>query len=178
VQRVAVVGNSGSGKSTLGRALAATIRSDFIELDSIFHQPGWQPLDTDEFRRRISTIAAADSWVIDGNYGAVRPLIWARADTIVWLDLPRGRVMRQIVWRTLRRLARRQVLWNGNRERWQNFLSLDPQQSVIAWSWQKHADYRRRYGEAMNDPANAHLSFVRIRSRQELRALLQRGGSL
>lgn len=172
MQRVAVVGNSGSGKSTLGRTLAATIGTDFIELDSIFHQPGWQPLDADEFRRRVATIAADDSWVIDGNYGAVRPLIWARADTIVWLDLPRGRVLRQIIWRTLRRLARRQVLWNGNRERWRNFLSLDPQQSVIAWSWRKHEDYRRRYGEAMNDPANGHLSFVRIRSRRELRALL------
>ena len=82
--------------------------------------------------------------MIDGNYSAVRPIVWARADTVVWLDLPKRTVMRQIIWRTLRRAAR-QELWNGNRERWRNFFSLDPEESVIAWAWHKHGEYRAEY---------------------------------
>ena len=117
VQRVSVVGNSGSGKTTLGAALGRAMGVPHLELDSVFHQPDWEPLDRDEFRRRVGEFVAADRWVVDGNYSSVRDLIWARADTVVWLDLPRHRVMRQILWRTIRRVALRKELWNGNRER-------------------------------------------------------------
>jgi adenylate kinase family enzyme len=81
-----------------------------LELDSVFHQPGWIPLPEDEFRRRAADAAAGDSWVIDGNYSTVQPLIWKRADTVVWLDLPRRTVMRRVTWRTVRRAAFRAEL--------------------------------------------------------------------
>jgi adenylate kinase family enzyme len=172
MQRIAVVGNSGSGKSTLAKALATRLDIDHTEIDAIYHQADWQPLAEPEFVARIDSATAGERWVVDGNYSAVRGLIWARADTIVWLDLSRPAVMRQIVWRTLRRVGQRQELWNGNRERWRNFFSLDPKVSVIAWSWHRHSTYRDRYGAAMTDPANAHLTFVRLRSRADVRALL------
>ena len=82
-----MVGVSGSGKSTLGRDLAARLGVRYTELDAIFHQPGWIPLGDEEFRRRVTGIASGDGWVIDGNYSAVQPLVWVRADTVVWLDL-------------------------------------------------------------------------------------------
>ncbi len=144
----------------------------FVELDSIFHQPGWAPLPAEEFRRRVAEIAAADGWVIDGNYSAVRPLVWDRADTVLWLDLPRRTVMRQVAWRTLRRVAGRTELWNGNRERWANLLTWDPEESIISWAWHQHTVYRDRYAVAAADPAHAHLNFVRLRSRPEIRRFL------
>jgi adenylate kinase family enzyme len=172
MRRVSVVGNSGSGKSTLAKTLAARLAVPHIELDAIFHQPGWTPLPAEEFAGRVGAAAAADGWVIDGNYSAVRPLVWARADTVVWLDLPRAVVMRGIIWRTLRRAVSRAELWNGNREPWQNFFRRDPEASVIAWSWYRHAVYRERYAAAALDPAWAHLRFVRITSRHDLREFL------
>jgi len=172
VRRVSVVGNSGSGKSTLARELAAILEVPHVELDGLNHQPGWEPLPKDEFQRIVAAKAAEDGWVIDGNYSTVRPLVWARADTVAWLDLPKSTVMRQIVWRSLRRVAGRQELWNGNRERWQNFFSWDPEQSVISWAWHKHAEYRARYSAAAADPINAHLRFVRLASRREVARFL------
>ena len=172
VRRVSVVGNSGSGKSTLARELAAILEVPHVELDGLNHQPGWEPLPKDEFRRVVAAKAAEDGWVIDGNYSTVRPLVWARADTVAWLDLPKSTVMRQIVWRSLRRVGGRQELWNGNRERWRNFFSWDPEQSVISWAWHKHAEYRARYSAAAADPVNAHLRFVRLASRREVARFL------
>jgi adenylate kinase family enzyme len=169
VRRLSVVGNSGSGKSTVAVALAARLGVPCVELDSIFHQPGWTELPLDEFRARVAEAAAGDAWVIDGNYSAVRDLVWARADTVVWIDLPRPVVMRRVVARTVRRAARRQELWNGNREPWSNFLTLDPERSIIMWAWTQQGPYRRRYEAAMADPAWAHLRFVRLRSPAEIR---------
>jgi adenylate kinase family enzyme len=172
VRRVSVVGNSGSGKSTLARELAAVIGATHLELDGVFHQPGWAPLDADEFRRVVAAAAAGDRWVMDGNYSAVRPIVWDRADTVVWLDLPRRTVMRQIVGRTLRRVVTREELWNGNREPFGNLLRWDPQESVISWAWHNHAKYRDRYAAAAAEPANAHLTFVRLTSRRDISRFL------
>ena len=174
MQRVSVVGTSGSGKSTLGAALAKRLGADFLELDSVFHQPGWEPLPDEEFRRRVGDAVAGERWVIDGNYSSkVRDLIWARADTVVWLDLPKRIVMRRIIWRSFRRAAWRVELWNGNREHWRNLFSLDKEESIITWAWQTHAANRVKYAAAMADRANATLHFVRLKNPAEVRRFLR-----
>ena len=174
MQRVSVVGTSGSGKSTLGAALAKRLGADFLELDSVFHQPGWVPLPDEEFRRRVGDAVAAERWVVDGNYSSkVRDLIWARADTVVWLDLPKRIVMRRIIWRSFRRAAWRTELWNGNREHWRNLFSLDKEESIITWAWQMHAANRVKYAAAMADGANAELHFVRLKNPAEVRRFLR-----
>jgi len=173
VRRVSVVGTSGAGKSTLGAALAARLGVDFLELDSVFHQPGWVPLPREEFRERVADAVAAERWVIDGNYSMVRDLVWARADTVVWLDLPKRTVMRQVIWRSFRRAAARVELWNGNRERWRNFFALDKEESVISWAWQTHATTRAKFEGAMADPENSHLRFVRLTTPAAVRRFLR-----
>jgi adenylate kinase family enzyme len=168
VRRISLVGVSGSGKTSVGRQLAAALDVPFIELDSLFHQPGWTDLPHDEFRRRVSETLTADAWVVDGNYSAVQDLVWQRADTVVWLDLPRRVVMRRIIRRTVRRTVTRERLWNGNREPISNFVRLNPDKNIIRWAWVKHAEYVERYDAAMHDAAFAHLRFVRLCSQTEI----------
>jgi adenylate kinase family enzyme len=172
MRRVSVVGVPGSGKTTVGRQLAASLGVPFVELDSIFHQPGWVDLPVDDFRKRVTEALTAPAWVVDGNYSAVRDLVWQRADTVVWLDLPRRRVMYRIILRTVRRALTRERLWNGNREPLSHFYRLDPAKNIIRWTWVKYADYIERYGTAMQDPAYSHLTFVRVRSQDEVDAFL------
>jgi adenylate kinase family enzyme len=167
VRRVSVVGNSGSGKTTVATAIAAALGVPHLELDAVFHQPNWQPLERDVFRTRVAEFIAADGWVVDGNYSAVADLVWRRADTVVWMDLPRHRIMRQLIGRTLRRMVTRAELWNGNTEPLSNLFRLDPKESILRWAWTQHGKYVERYGAAQHDPANRHLTFVRLRSRAE-----------
>jgi adenylate kinase family enzyme len=173
VQRISVVGNSGSGKTTLAMELAAAMGVPHLELDSIFHQPGWQPLELELFRKRVDEFTTGPAWVVDGNYTVVRDIVWSRADTVVWLDLPRSRVMRRVVRRTLRRTTTRAELWNGNQEPLSNLFRLKPQESIIAWAWTQHHMYIARYLGAQSDPANSHLRFVRLNTPAEVAAFLR-----
>jgi len=172
VRRVSVVGNSGAGKTRLAAAVADALSVPHLELDAVFHQPGWQPLDRAVFRARVAEFIAADGWVVDGNYSAVRDLVWQRADTVLWLDLPRHRIMRQLTARTLRRMLTRSELWNGNTEQLRNLLRMDPEQSILRWAWTQHGKYVERYNAAQQDPAYQHLSIVRLPDRAAVTALL------
>ncbi|TDD04189.1 adenylate kinase [Nonomuraea deserti] len=157
-----MVGNSGSGKSTLAAGLAELLGVPWLELDSIFHMAGWTPRPAEEFRADVDRFTAAVGWVVDGNYSAVRDLVWSRADTVVWLDLPRRTMMRRLLGRTLRRMATGAELWNGNKESFR-FL-LDKDESILWHAWTGHTRLRELFREAAADPANAHLTFVRIAS--------------
>ncbi|WP_278260541.1 hypothetical protein [Nocardia sp. AG03] len=75
------------------------------------------PLPPEEFRAAVTEQIAPESWVADGAYhGKLGSLVWERADTVVWFDLPKPQVMAQIVRRSVRRVLTREELWNGNRE--------------------------------------------------------------
>ena len=167
-----MVGNSGSGKTTLAGSLAAALGLPHLELDAVFHQRGWQPLDRTIFRERVDEFTLAPGWVVDGNYSAVRDIVWSRADTVIWLDLPRWRVMRRVIGRTLRRMATRAELWNGNREQWRNLFG-PPEESIIVWAWTNHGPSHDRYLAARADPANAHLTFVQLRTGKQVTTLLR-----
>jgi len=167
-----VVGCTGSGKTTLAVDLASALDAPHVELDAFFHQPDWTPLDDAEFRDRVAEATEAPRWVVDGNYSAVREVVWGRADTVVWFDLPYATVMGRTVRRTVRRTVTRQELWNGNREPFSNLWSLNPETSIIAWAATRHKVYRRRYSAAEQDPRWDHLRFVRLRSQADADALL------
>jgi adenylate kinase family enzyme len=113
--------------------------------------------------------AAISAPFIDGNYRAVivDGVGWKRADTVIWFDLPRHVVMRQVITRSLRRAFTRDELWNGNREELRNLFSWDPTASIIRWAWTQHAKYLERYGSAMLDERYAHIRFIRLRSHHD-----------
>jgi adenylate kinase family enzyme len=164
---MSVVGCSGSGKTTLASALARLLGAPHIELDAIFHQPGWTELPRDEFRHRVDQATSSKSWVVDGNYSSVRDVIWPKADVVVWFDLPYATVVSRTVRRTVRRVITREELWNGNKEPFSNLWSFDPQRSIIAWTVTQHSRYGRQMREAAADPRWSGLEFVRLGSQAE-----------
>ena len=178
MRRVVIVGNSGSGKTTLAHAVARRLGVRHVELDALHHQAGWTPTPPDRLREAVrAALDAADAtaggWVVCGNYAAVRSTIWTRADTIVWLDLPRTVVMRRVIARSFGRVLRREELWNGNRESPGMLLALhDPERSVIRWAWNGVGGYRERYVPMMASTTWADLRWYRLRSPHEVAAWL------
>lgn len=145
MRRVAVIGSSsGSGKTTFGRALAARIGVPFTELDALAWGPNWTIATTEQFLPKVQRVLETDAWVIDGNYtGRLGDVVWRRADTIVWLDIP----LRVTLWRTFRRTLRRaltrEVLWSGNRESfWKAFAGRD---SLFVYAVRTYRRRRRMF---------------------------------
>jgi adenylate kinase family enzyme len=167
VQRINVVGTSGSGKTTFGRALAGRLGIPYIELDALSWEADWVAVPTPVLRERVSAAVAGERWVIDGNYSATRDLVWARADTVIWLDLPLRVVMWRVVARTIRRVARGEVLWSGNRERVRTTFSRD---SIILWALTTYHRRRRDYPRLLAQ--RPELDAVRLRSADHARRFL------
>ncbi len=168
MQRVAIVGTTGSGKTTYARSLAARLGVSHLELDALLWGPRWTPAAPEVFRAHVDAATAAPAWVSDGNYTSlVRDLVWARADTLVWLDFS----LPLVVWRLLRRIVQRirtgEELWpgTGNRETVRNaFFQRDP---LLLYAIRTHRRRRRLFVEALGRPASAHLAVHRFGSPRE-----------
>jgi adenylate kinase family enzyme len=132
---VLVAGTSGAGKTTLAARIGTGLDLPHVEIDALFHGPDWVPRPT--FSDDVHRFAADPRWVTEWQYDSVRALLAERADLVVWLDLPRTRVMDQVVRRTLRRRLLRQRLWHGNVEPPLRTLFTDPEH-IVRWAWHTH----------------------------------------
>jgi adenylate kinase family enzyme len=171
MRRVAVIGGSCTGKTTLSRELAGRLGVPHIELDSLHHDAGWQEAPADVLQARVDAALAAapEGWVVDGNYHAkIGSSVVERADTVVFLDLPRRVVLRRVLLRTTGRIVSRKELWNGNRESLRLALSRD---SIVWWVITQHGSYEKKWMPRL-EPLT-HVSVVRLRSPREVRAWIQ-----
>lgn len=173
MKRVAIVGASGSGKSTLAQRLAMKIGGQYVELDALFHRADWEPTPTPEFRAKVATALDTERWVTAGNYSTVMDIIHGQADTIVWLDRPRWLVTLRVVKRSLKRVIFRERLWNGNRERWRNLISRNPEVNIIVWAWTHHDSHTKRYEGFMAGSFWSHADVHRLRTRGDVRQFMR-----
>ena len=158
---------SGSGKTTLGREVARRLEVPFVEVDSLVHGPNWVETPDDELREQMQPIVDSDAWVIDGTYRRkLGDLVLARADTVVWLDLPIRVWFPRLVRRTYRRLRGREELWNANKESLRS--AVWGRESLFAWAFRMHFGRRRRYPHEL-----AAYPVVRLRSRREVEEWLR-----
>lgn len=166
--RVLVAGTSGAGKTTLAAAIGTSLNLAHVEIDALFHGPNWTPRP--QFTAEVDAFSRQDRWVTEWQYQAVRPLLAERADLMVWLDLPRWQVMRQVTIRTVRRRLRRQEIWNGNQEPALRKVLTD-RDHIVRWAWRTHTETRPRV-LALNEALPA-LPIVRLRSHTEAKRWLQ-----
>ncbi len=168
--RLVVIGTTGLGKSTLAEHLSRRLRLDFIELDALYWEPEWRPAPDEVFRARVDAATRRPRWVVAGNYSRVRPLVWSRAQALVWLDYSFLLGLGRLVRRTIRRAVRREVLWNGNRERFWVHLKLWSDESLLRWYVRSYGRRRREYPQLFALPEYAHLQVFHFRTPAETEA--------
>jgi adenylate kinase family enzyme len=170
--RVNVVGTSATGKTTFAAALAAALDVPHIELDALHWEAGWREAPDDVMQDRVRAAVAGDAWVVDGNYSAVRDLVWARAEAVVWLDYSLLTILRRYARRTLRRIRTREEIWpgTGNHERWS--MHLLQRDSLLRWILSTYRRRRRDYPRLI--AARPDIVAVRLRSPRAASAWLGR----
>ena len=105
-------------------------------------------------------------WIAVGIYGQVRDIVWQRADTLVWLDLPLPQVMWRLFWRTLRRIVTQEDLWGtGNRESLGR--TLFSRDSILLWALKTHGRNRRHFTEECSK-FSAGRTVIRLRSSHDV----------
>ena len=162
-RRVLVSGTSGAGKTTVAARLAPLLGVPHVELDALRHGPHWAPRAA--FADDVRAFSARPGWITEWQYDEIKWDLADRADLVVWLDLPRTAVLRQVVRRTVVRRLRRAQLWNGNTEPPLRTVFTDPEH-VIRWAWARH-------GLARAETLRLHdrrpqLPIVRLRRRADV----------
>lgn len=171
-KRTVVVGTTGSGKSTLAERLADKFGYAFIELDALHWEPDWREAPLDVFRERVETATQERAWVVAGNYGAVRDIVWSRAEAVVWLDYPLPLVFRRLWMRTWRRWWHQEELWNGNRESIWTHFKLWSQESLFHWLFKTYWRRKREYPMLLSRTENRHLELIHFKHPKETEAWL------
>ena len=103
MKRVAVFGNAGGGKSTLARRLAELTRLPLYTIDMMQFRAGGDLVPPEEYLKAHAELLCQDEWIIDG-FGEIAPA-WerfAKADTLVHVDLP----LIMHGWRVTKRLVK------------------------------------------------------------------------
>jgi adenylate kinase family enzyme len=167
-KRICVLGTSGCGKTTFARVLAEKIDGEHIELDSLFHGPNWKARPDEVFIPSVQERMKSERWIVDGSYGN-RAQQFEKADLIICLDFPFRIILRRVLVRTVRRLVRREELWNGNRESLKMAFS---RERIILWVFQTYRRRRREFAELMRSDRYSAAKML-LRSPKEARQFLR-----
>ena len=88
MKRVMIIRAAGSGKSTLARWLGAQVSLPVKHLDHVHWLPHWTPRPHEERIAMVRALEDEERWIIEGSISATHATRLARADMVIWLDLP------------------------------------------------------------------------------------------
>lgn len=166
-KRIWIVGPPGAGKSTLSQILQDKFKVPHYELDQYFWMSNWKKVDEEEFERSVRLLAESESWVIDGQYSSLHKILMECADTVIWLDVNRKKIMFRIIKRALRRLIWQEELWNGNKEQLKNALSF------FNYTYKVYPEVKVKNQELFKSMDKCNVQCIRIQSSEELVELLK-----
>lgn len=99
MKRIAIIGLPGSGKSTFATRLGKKLNIPVHHLDTHMFN-GNVKRDREEFLAVKEALVKEDSWIIEGCSLSTLEMRFARADTVIYFQLPRL----QCIWRICKRL--------------------------------------------------------------------------
>ena len=105
LSRVMIVGGPGAGKSTFARRLGAITGLPVRHMDLIHWRPGWVERPRPEKIAMAREVEAQERWIFEGGLSETYPERAARADLVLFLDLPVAvRLWRAMVVRRAQRM--------------------------------------------------------------------------
>ena len=159
--RMIVIGSSGAGKTVFSRQLAAILEIPHIELDAVHWQRDWTPRNKEQLRDMMEDLVSQECWIVDGNYSAVRDIVWPRATTAFWLNYPFITVFWRVFYRTVTRVVRQEELFSGNRESFR--LAFLSRESPLWWVITTYSRRRREFRKLFAGGTYPKLELIEFR---------------
>lgn len=97
-----IVGGAGSGKSTLARMLHQRVGLPVYHMDHVQWASGWVSRSRALREIMARDIESQETWIFEGGFSTTYDHRAARADMLIWLDLP----VTLRLWRVTKRLFR------------------------------------------------------------------------
>jgi adenylate kinase family enzyme len=165
MDRVVILGPGGAGKTEVAHAISRRTGIPVVHLDPIFWRKAWEPATRDEAKAALAEAVARERWILDGNFLDADVARFERADTVVFLDLPRRVCLARVLWRLVRdRRRSRPDLPAGAREGF----DLD----LLRWIWRYPKVDRPRVLELL-EGLGPRVTVYRPRSRAEVHRYLR-----
>lgn len=155
MRRVAVIGCGGAGKTTLARELGRRLDLPVLHVDGHYWR-GAGARRGDDWAEIHGQLIAGDRWILDGMKPGLLAERLERADTAVFLDLPRRTCLRGVVARRLRHLGRVRSD-TGTYDRLER--------PFLRWIWRFGRDVRPAVDAALR---SCECDVVVLRSRREV----------
>jgi adenylate kinase family enzyme len=167
MKRIKIVGGPGSGKSTLAQQLGARLGLPVVHMDALYWQPGWVERPEAEVYDAVANFTQQESWVVDGSYSDTLDLRVARAEMIVFLNLPRRLRMWRLIRRTVRHFGTsRPDMAQGCPERFDR--------AFFAFAWNYDTDERVRMLRYLD--RHAQIDIRHLGSRRQVARFLAKSG--
>lgn len=172
-RRIALLGCNGAGKSTLARTLGKLLCLEVFHLDRMWWQGGGyrivgqktadaHAMDPQAFLRLQEGLVSQDRWIIDGGRADLSVRL-ARADTVIFLDLPR----RTCMWRMAKRTGSPRPDYPPDvQESWRWMMVL------LRWMWSYPKRKRPGMVAAVEEYAG-HANVIWCRSASDVRQLVE-----
>lgn len=171
MKRIAFVGSIGAGKTTLASTLGHKLGRDVLHLDDLWWEPGnyqrtpeaakTRTMERERWLQLNHEVADGDTWIIDGSLDLLAIRL-ARADTVVFVDLPRRICMTRVLRRWCLPLRRHRARPRGS-VRWLRVLH--------HWVW-KYPEKRVWILAQIAEHAPC-ATITRLRSPREVKAFLR-----
>ena len=155
----------------MARKLGRITGLPVIHIDPMYYKPGWVPREKSQTRALVLAASEADTWVFDGNHHSTFPQRLARADHLIFLDMPTWLRMWRVISRTMRHKGKtRPDMAEGCPERFDSY---------FVFKWVGGYYWRTRPTDlALMQNSPAHVTCVRLTSRREVKRFLCQAASV
>ncbi len=154
-KKIAIIGCAGSGKTTLAFKLKDQLGLPLYHLDQYYWKAGWQRVDLQVFEDAHAQLCNQSEWLMEGVYLKFLPYRAARADVIIFLDVPRYKCLWYVIKRAVLNLGKELP---GSSHNCKQRIFDREFMRLLKWIW----NFNKRYGPQITETLGAYKSTKQI----------------